>query len=82
MRTGVGVRRLSAPLSMSARRCQGEVGSGAAMATAGLCLALGGSNEQIECAPEIARERHLGMTCDPVAVWLKFRASSEMPLAR
>ena len=45
--------------------CQGEVGSASAMAAAGLCAALGGSNEQIENAAEIALEHHLGMTCDP-----------------
>lgn len=47
--------------------CQGEVGSAAAMASAGLTAALGGTNEQIENAAEIAIEHHLGMTCDPVA---------------
>ena len=47
--------------------CQGEVGSASAMAAAGLCAALGGSNRQIENAAEIALEHHLGMTCDPVA---------------
>ena len=36
------------------------------MAAAGLCAALGGSNEQIENAAEIAMEHHLGMTCDPI----------------
>lgn len=46
--------------------CQGEVGSAAAMAAAGLCAVLGGTNEQIENAAEIAIEHHLGMTCDPV----------------
>ena len=45
--------------------CQGEVGSAAAMAAAGLCAVLGGSNGQIENAAEIALEHHLGMTCDP-----------------
>ena len=29
--------------------------------------ALGGSNEQVENAAEIALEHHLGMTCDPAA---------------
>lgn len=47
--------------------CQGEVGSAAAMAAAGLCAVLGGSPSQIENAAEIALEHHLGMTCDPVA---------------
>jgi len=46
--------------------CQGEVGSAAAMAAAGLCSAKGGTPEQIENAAEIALEHHLGMTCDPV----------------
>ena len=46
--------------------CQGEVGSAAAMAAAGLCAIRGGSPEQIENAAEIALEHHLGMTCDPV----------------
>ena len=46
--------------------CQGEVGSAAAMAAAGLAAALGASNEQIENAAEIALEHPLGMTCDPI----------------
>ena len=47
--------------------CQGEVGSAAAMAAAGLCALKGGDAQQIEHAAEIALEHHLGMTCDPVA---------------
>ena len=46
--------------------CQGEVGSAAAMAAAGLCAVKGGTPQQIENAAEIALEHHLGMTCDPV----------------
>lgn len=46
--------------------CQGEVGSAAAMASAGLTAVLGGSDAQIENAAEIAMEHHLGMTCDPI----------------
>jgi L-serine dehydratase len=46
--------------------CQGEVGSAAAMAAAGLCAAHGGNPGQVENAAEIALEHHLGMTCDPV----------------
>ena len=46
--------------------CQGEVGSAASMAAAGLCAMRGGTSEQIENAAEIALEHHLGMTCDPV----------------
>lgn len=46
--------------------CQGEVGSAAAMAAAGFAAVMGGTNEQIENAAEIAMEHHLGMTCDPI----------------
>lgn len=46
--------------------CQGEVGSAASMAAAGLCAVRGGSPGQVENAAEIALEHHLGMTCDPV----------------
>ena len=46
--------------------CQGEVGSAAAMAAAGLCSVHGGTPQQVENAAEIALEHHLGMTCDPV----------------
>ncbi len=46
--------------------CQGEIGTAAAMAAAGLCAVRGGSAEKIENAAEIALEHHLGLTCDPV----------------
>lgn len=46
--------------------CQGEIGSAASMAAAGLCSIRGGTPQQIENAAEIALEHHLGMTCDPV----------------
>lgn len=46
--------------------CQGEVGSAASMAAAGLAAALGATPAQIENAAEIAMEHHLGMTCDPI----------------
>ena len=59
--------KINASISGAEVGCQGEVGSAAAMAAAGMCAALGGSNEQIENAAEIALEHHLGMTCDPVA---------------
>ena len=58
--------KYNASLSGAEVGCQGEVGSASAMAAAGLCAALGGSNEQVENAAEIALEHHLGMTCDPV----------------
>jgi L-serine dehydratase len=47
--------------------CQGEVGAACAMAAGGLAAALGGTNEQIENAAEIAMEHNLGLTCDPIA---------------
>ena len=46
--------------------CQGEVGVACSMAAGGLAAALGGSNDQIEHAAEIAMEHNLGMTCDPI----------------
>jgi L-serine dehydratase len=61
-----GIIKHNASISGAEVGCQGEVGSAAAMAAAGLCSVLGGSNEQIENAAEIALEHHLGMTCDPI----------------
>jgi L-serine dehydratase len=61
-----GIIRRNASISGAEMGCQGEVGSAAAMAAAGLAAALGGSNAQIENAAEIALEHHLGMTCDPI----------------
>lgn len=60
-----GLIKHNASISGAEVGCQGEVGSASAMAAAGLCAALGGHNEQIENAAEIALEHHLGMTCDP-----------------
>ncbi|MEM7524472.1 MAG: L-serine ammonia-lyase, partial [Pseudomonadota bacterium] len=61
-----GLIKHNASISGAEVGCQGEVGSAAAMAAAGLCAALGGSPAQVENAAEIALEHHLGMTCDPV----------------
>ncbi|MEL6297233.1 MAG: L-serine ammonia-lyase [Pseudomonadota bacterium] len=61
-----GLIKHNASISGAEVGCQGEVGSAAAMAAAGLCAALGGTPAQIENAAEIALEHHLGMTCDPV----------------
>jgi L-serine dehydratase len=58
--------KMNASISGAEVGCQGEVGVACSMAAAGLCAALGGSNEQIENAAEIGMEHHLGMTCDPV----------------
>ncbi|MEO1293374.1 MAG: L-serine ammonia-lyase [Pseudomonadota bacterium] len=62
-----GIVKTNASISGAECGCQAEVGSAAAMAAAGLCAVLGGTNAQIENAAEIALEHHLGMTCDPVA---------------
>lgn len=62
-----GIIKHNASISGAEVGCQGEVGSASAMAAGGLCAALGGSNEQVENAAEIALEHHLGMTCDPAA---------------
>jgi L-serine dehydratase len=62
-----GLIKNNASISGAEAGCQGEVGSAAAMAAAGLCAVLGGTPEQVENAAEIALEHHLGMTCDPVA---------------
>ena len=62
-----GVIKANASISGAEVGCQGEVGSASAMAAAGLCAVLGGSNAQVENAAEIALEHHLGMTCDPAA---------------
>ena len=61
-----GIIKHNSSISGAEVGCQGEIGSASAMAAAGLCAVLGGSNEQIENAAEIALEHHLGMTCDPV----------------
>ncbi|WP_158814456.1 L-serine ammonia-lyase [Methylocapsa sp. S129] len=58
--------KMNASISGAEVGCQGEVGVACSMAAAGLCAALGGTNEQIENAAEIGMEHHLGMTCDPV----------------
>ena len=61
-----GIIKVNASISGAEVGCQGEVGSAAAMAAAGLAAVMGGTPEQIENAAEIALEHHLGMTCDPV----------------
>ncbi|MCA8932104.1 MAG: L-serine ammonia-lyase [Rhodospirillaceae bacterium] len=61
-----GIIKRNASISGAEVGCQGEVGSAAAMAAAGLVAAGGGTNAQIENAAEIAMEHHLGLTCDPV----------------
>lgn len=55
-----------ASLSAAEMGCQGEVGVACSMAAGALAAALGGTNEQIENAAEIAMEHNLGLTCDPI----------------
>lgn len=62
-----GLIKSNASISGAEAGCQGEVGSAASMAAAGFVHLLGGTNEQIENAAEIAMEHSLGLTCDPVA---------------
>lgn len=62
-----GLLKHNASISGAEVGCQGEVGSAASMAAAGLACVLGGTTKQIENAAEIALEHHLGLTCDPVA---------------
>ncbi len=62
-----GLCKRNASISGAEVGCQGEVGSAASMAAAGLAAALGATDAQIENAAEIALEHHLGMTCDPIA---------------
>jgi L-serine dehydratase len=61
-----GIIKHNGSISGAEVGCQGEIGSAAAMAAAGLCAVLGGTNAQIENSAEIALEHHLGMTCDPI----------------
>ena len=58
--------RSNASISGAEVGCQGEIGVACSMAAGGLVAALGGNNQQIENAAEIAMEHNLGLTCDPI----------------
>lgn len=58
--------RTNASISGAEVGCQGEIGVACSMAAGGLAAAMGGTNQQIEQAAEIAMEHNLGLTCDPV----------------
>ncbi|KQO64572.1 serine dehydratase [Curtobacterium sp. Leaf261] len=58
--------KVRASISGAEVGCQGEVGSAASMAAAGLAEVSGGTPEQVENAAEIAMEHNLGLTCDPI----------------
>lgn len=69
MATGAAIAmviKTHASLSGAEVGCQGEVGSGTAMAAAALCEILGGSVDQVARAAEIGLEHNLGLTCDPI----------------
>ena len=55
-----------ATISAAMGGCQAEIGVSSSMAAGALVGVLGGTNEQIMQASEIAMEHHLGMTCDPI----------------
>ena len=64
---GIGILyKKNASISGAEVGCQGEVGVACSMAAAGLVSALGGTNNEIENAAEIAMEHNLGLTCDPI----------------
>ncbi|TZF81444.1 L-serine ammonia-lyase [Pedobacter sp. BS3] len=56
-----------ATISAAMGGCQAEIGVSSAMAAAALTECLGGSQQQVLMAAEIAMEHHLGLTCDPIA---------------
>jgi L-serine dehydratase len=58
----IGVNEENAAISGAEVGCQGEVGVACSMAAGELAAALGGANEQVEHAAEIAMEHNLGMT--------------------
>jgi len=60
------VMKTNASISGAAVGCQGEIGTGCAMAAGAVVQLLGGTPAQVEYAAEMAIEHHLGMTCDPV----------------
>ncbi|SET38186.1 L-serine ammonia-lyase [Thorsellia anophelis] len=58
--------KVNASISGAEVGCQGEIGVSSSMAAAGLTAILGGTNDQMCIAAEIAMEHSLGMTCDPI----------------
>ena len=55
-----------ATISAAMGGCQAEIGVSSAMAAGALTELLGGSPPQVLMAAEIAKEHHLGLTCDPI----------------
>ena len=55
-----------ATISAAMGGCQAEIGVSSSMAAAALTECLGGTQDQVLMAAEIAMEHHLGLTCDPI----------------
>ncbi|MEM9000861.1 MAG: L-serine ammonia-lyase [Bacteroidota bacterium] len=55
-----------ATISAAMGGCQAEIGVSSAMAAGALTELMDGTPEQVLVAAEIAMERHLGLTCDPM----------------
>ncbi|GHU28419.1 L-serine dehydratase [Bacilli bacterium] len=58
--------KINASISGAEGGCQAEIGTATAMAAAGLCAALGGTEKQCENAAIIALTHNLGLVCDPI----------------
>jgi L-serine dehydratase len=56
----------NATISAAMGGCQAEIGVSSAMAAGALTELLGGTPAQALVAAEIAKEHHLGLTCDPI----------------
>ncbi len=74
--------KANASISGAEVGCQGEVGVACSMAAGALAAVLGGTVAQVENAAEIGMEHNLGLTCDPVGAWCRYRASSATRWAR
>ena len=72
--------KTNASISGAECGCQAEIGSACSMAAAALAELFEMGLDQIEYAAEVAMEHHLGLTCDPIAVWCRFPALNAMPL--
>jgi L-serine dehydratase len=55
-----------ATISAAMGGCQAEIGVSSAMAASALTECMGGTQQQVLMAAEIAMEHHLGLTCDPI----------------
>lgn len=55
-----------ATISAAMGGCQAEIGVSSAMAAGALTACMGGTQQQVLMAAEIAMEHHLGLTCDPI----------------